>query len=74
MDIFAELEKLRREHLVVGGDCWYSCPKSDDCCNELPEDMCTCGADADNALLDAIIAELHDYKLVADACGLALFE
>lgn len=49
------LEQLRREHLSVP-DCWYSCPKSGDCCNEAEGDECNCGADAHNALIDALLA------------------
>ena len=51
------IESLRRAHLVVE-DCWYSCPKSGDCCNHELED-CTCGADSHNKTLDKIIAILE---------------
>lgn len=50
-----ELEKLRLPHLVVDGDCWFSCPKSGECCNEESKDVCTCGADEHNAMLDRIL-------------------
>ena len=26
-------------------DCWYSCPKSGNCCNDTVGDDCTCGYD-----------------------------
>lgn len=57
MTTFAELlNSLRRSHLVVDGDCWFSCPKSGECCNEVLKDVCTCGADAHNARIDAALA------------------
>ena len=31
-------------------DCWYSCPKSGECCNDDAGTDCTCGADAENAM------------------------
>ncbi len=34
---------LAGSHLVVEEDCWYSCPKSGECCNNLAGDICTCG-------------------------------
>lgn len=50
------LNRLRREHLVVE-DCWYSCPKSGECCNDNYADSeCWCGADKHNALIDTLIA------------------
>jgi len=62
MDIFAELEKLRRVHYVCDEDCWYSCPKSGDCCNNLykSNDKCDCGAEKHNETLDGIIEWLND--------------
>ena len=59
MNILEELEKLRRPHLVLSEDCWYSCWKTGDCCNDQADGQtCTCGADSYNAILDSIIAEL----------------
>ena len=61
MDIFAELEKLRRSHHVCDEDCWYSCPKSGENCmdNEVgplnDRGSCDCGADKHNETLDGII-------------------
>jgi hypothetical protein len=57
----AELEKAllacKREHDVVDGDCWYSCPKSGQCCDDSKNnDLCECGADALNARIDAVLA------------------
>jgi len=49
------LEGLRRSHLVVEGDCWYSCPESGECCDAARRG-CTCGADASNAKIDAALA------------------
>lgn len=49
------LEAARRRHVVVE-DCWYSCPKSGDCCNDLRVgDACDCGADEHNAAIDAAL-------------------
>ncbi len=53
------LESLRRDHLIVDEDCWYSCPKSGSCCNEEAGSECDCGADAENAVLDEVIAEVR---------------
>jgi hypothetical protein len=63
--LLAQLEHLRRPHVIVD-DCWYSCPKAVDedgdpaCCNDelLWLERCTCGADAHNARLEALIAAL----------------
>lgn len=55
MNLREKLEKLRRSHDVCE-DCWYSCPKSGECCNEaLPKDYCNCGADEYNKILDEIL-------------------
>jgi hypothetical protein len=57
----AGLRKARRGHRIVD-DCWYSCPKATDAegqseyCGEGPRDVCKCGADADNAAIDALLA------------------
>lgn len=59
MNIFNELEKLRRRHFICD-DPWYSCPQSEDgCANDMAGDECNCGADAYNAILDGIIAFLR---------------
>jgi len=62
MDIFAELEKLRREHYVNDADCWFSCPKSGECCDEwmITHAECTCGAGEHNETLDGVIEWLKD--------------
>lgn len=58
MDIFIELEKLRRGHYSCD-DCWYSCPKSDEgCCSHFTHTECDCGAEESNEVLDEIIAYL----------------
>jgi len=56
-ELIKELEKLRREHLVVE-DCWYSCPASGECCDDRTQEECRCGADHHNTKLDALIARL----------------
>jgi len=49
------IKSLRREH-VECDDPWHSCPKSDEgCANEGEGDDCTCGADAVNAIIDAVV-------------------
>lgn len=57
--ILADLELLRRHHHVEDQDCWYSCPKSGQCCNNGAGTECNCGADSDNARLDRIITTLR---------------
>ena len=53
------LEKLRRSHLLVDEDCWYSCPSaqyedgSSGYCG--PDTGCNCGADEYNAIIDAAL-------------------
>ncbi len=52
------LRESRRDHLVVDGDCWYSCPKSGNCCNDGEDkDHCNCGADRWNANVDAYFSD-----------------
>jgi hypothetical protein len=71
-EIIAELEKLRRQHYVCDGDCWYSCPAAESewkvnggsaCCDDelvaRTNRACNCGADADNAILDRVLAALR---------------
>lgn len=41
----------------VCDDCFYSCPKTGESCNELPNDVCDCGADAHNAKIDEALSE-----------------
>lgn len=53
----AALVAAKVPHLVVDGDCWFSCPKSGECCDDTaPEDKCNCGADEHNARIDAALA------------------
>ncbi len=47
------LRAAKRQHLIVD-DCWYSCPKSGNCCDDSAEG-CRCGADKHNAAIDAAI-------------------
>lgn len=49
-----KLEQLRQSHYECE-DCWYSCPKSDACCNDEAASVCNCGADQHNALVDEIL-------------------
>lgn len=67
-DRFAALREVAlRPHLVVDGDCWFSCPKAKSewsdgsaCCNddEVALGRCTCGADVANAKIEAAILAL----------------
>lgn len=54
----------RRPHHVEDGDCWFSCPKAvsdwhdgSASCNDeaVALGKCTCGADAHNAKVDALM-------------------
>lgn len=62
-ELIAAIEALRVPHLVVDGDCWYSCPLalhedgSSESCNddERARGICSCNADAHNAKVDAVI-------------------
>jgi hypothetical protein len=48
------LQSLRRSHYICD-DCWYSCPKSGECCNDAADGKCNCGADEHNAKIDAAL-------------------
>lgn len=50
----------RRGHYYCD-DSWYSCPLAEDGCadDQFPKDECNCGADAHNAKVAALVAELH---------------
>lgn len=51
----AALRAARLPHLVVE-DCWYSCPKSGQNCDDRADpDECRCGADEHNARIDAAL-------------------
>jgi hypothetical protein len=54
------LAPLRREHLVVDEDNWYSCPMSEECNRDsyTGEPRCNCGADAHNARVDETAARI----------------
>lgn len=56
-DLEQAIAALRQSHAICD-DCWYSCPKSGECCNEGAGDECNCGADALNAKVDAILRAL----------------
>ena len=49
------LEGLRSDQHMVVEDCWYSCPKSGECCDPQAGDDCWCGVDARNAVIDAAL-------------------
>ena len=52
----AALEAAKLPHYVCEDDCWYSCPKSGECCDDTADQTkCNCGADAHNAKIDAAI-------------------
>ena len=51
----AALQAAKIPHLVVGGDCWFSCPASGECCNDNLDGKCDCGADKHNAAIDAAL-------------------
>ena len=55
-ELVAKLKGLKISHVVVEGDCWYSCPKSGHCCNDPAGNECNCGADKHNARIDGLIA------------------
>jgi len=62
-NILKELEKLRLDHYINDEDCWYSCPKSGECCNgSEDQDHCNCGADKHNEILDKIILMLKNVE------------
>lgn len=52
----AALLAAKRSHYECD-DCWFSCPRSGECCNEAEGSECNCGADRHNAALDAAIKE-----------------
>lgn len=68
MDLTKELEALRRTH-VTCEDCWYSCPKSGECCNEYEGSECNCGADEANERIDAILAAQSTPEPMKCDCG-----
>lgn len=63
--ILEQLESLRRPHLNVEGDCWFSCPKSGERCGSDEEHhddgSCDCGADPHNAILDQVIERVRSF-------------
>jgi len=62
--LYEALVAVRRPHLTVVEDCWYSCPKARNedgrrasCRDSEDPETCTCGADAANAIIDAALAK-----------------
>jgi len=53
-ELEAALRESKRSH-VICEDCWYSCPKSGECCNHNEGPECNCGADEWNAKIDALL-------------------
>lgn len=53
------LEKLRRSHLIVEDDAWYSCPlavyEDGSSAYSGGDSGCNCGADRANAIIDAAL-------------------
>ena len=67
-DLVAALEASKRKHFILEEDCWYSCPKSGQCCNDdADETRCNCGADRDNAVIDNALAKVREKLAVAIA-------
>lgn len=71
-EIIEFLPTLKLKHLEVE-DCWYSCPKSENCCYheqtthgdiyfEEGEEPCYCGADEHNTRIDQKIKELEELR------------
>lgn len=60
-EIRTMVESLRSGHYDCE-DCWYSCPKSDHCCDDTAGDECNCGADDQNKIIDEIIAKIDTLK------------
>lgn len=55
MNLREKLESLRLSHYICE-DCFYSCPKSGECCNDSERDgPCNCGADRRNSIVDEIL-------------------
>jgi hypothetical protein len=52
-----QIKALRRKHIVCD-DRWYSCPLSVEGCGDDSQSGCTCGAEAHNQRVDAVLAEL----------------
>lgn len=56
-ELIRRLTALKSRRHEECDDPWYSCPKSDyGCANEYAGPDCTCGADARNAEIDALLA------------------
>ena len=55
------LKKSRQPHLVVDGDCYFSCPASGECCDDKKTgDICNCGAVIVNEFIDQAISRLTE--------------
>jgi len=55
-ELEATLKQLRTEEHYECEDCWYSCPKSGECCDERQDkDDCLCGTDKRNAIIDSAL-------------------
>lgn len=55
----AALKNLRSKYHYECDDCWYSCPKSGQCCNDNEKDgECNCGTDYRNAIIDKVLSEI----------------
>lgn len=57
------IERTRMSHVVVEGDCWFSCPASGECCRDGSGSECECGAGRVNAYIEWLEAELEEAQL-----------
>lgn len=51
------LESLRNNKHYKCEDCWYSCPKDEDYCGDDRRDVCTCGTDRINTIIDRVLKD-----------------
>jgi|SRR3989304_2113686 len=58
-ELEAALESLRVTGHYECEDCYYSCPKHPECCGS-DDDICTCGADKTNAIIDEALKGAAD--------------
>lgn len=61
LELRALLLASKRSHYECE-DCWYSCPKSGECCNDSRRNSeCDCGAAEWNAKVDAALASFASF-------------
>lgn len=76
-EIRTMVESLRSGHYDCE-DCWYSCPKSDHCCDDTAGDECNCGADDQNSqaypqYAESKIRNQLTQKTADDGCVLRMY-